>query len=157
LAGLDRNVALLEGVWRQQPGHATVRDVLYRTYGTRANLLERAPSRWAEAAEAWEQAAEYTLPEQAALDRAQRARALVLAEDHERALTEIEALLLDLPPKNRELLCRHLLGVCLQGIPLARADKSRPGPEKAALEDRYGRGAVELLSKLKAALGEELW
>jgi eukaryotic-like serine/threonine-protein kinase len=53
LAGLDKNVAVLEAALKREPNAIQAQNALYRTYGTRAVLLEAA-GRHAESVAAWE-------------------------------------------------------------------------------------------------------
>jgi tetratricopeptide (TPR) repeat protein len=156
LADLAKNVTMLERILNSEPNDANIRTALYRTYGTRAQILGRM-NRHAEAAGDWERVVAQCPPTERDYNRLFLAEALARAGDHRRAITVTEESLAALPAKPAWEQLYHLAGVCGLALTAIEADQNLASDERDERMARATKLCLDLLDKTRSALGPEKW
>jgi serine/threonine-protein kinase len=158
LADLGKNVALLEKARQQEPDHALVRDMLYRTHGVRAQLLEGA-KRYREEVIDRKRVVEVLEPGiEKEYQRLFLAMAYARSGDHANAFAEAEALGAAPPhPASEYQQFDHLARVCAIALTALGEDSSLATRDRDAQKERYAAKAVELLAKAREAAGPAEW
>jgi tetratricopeptide (TPR) repeat protein len=149
LADLAKNVPLLEAALRREPQHAKFRDLLWRTYGVRGQVLEN-QKRFAEAAEACQHTVELSPdPATADLRRLFLAKNYADAGQHARAAQVLEdwgTRITRATPADHLLHAVSVYGTALETV---RKDARLSSTERDSLTERYGARAVALLRVLQ--------
>jgi len=156
LGDLGKNVTTLERVLKQEPNDASARVALFRTYGTRAQILGRM-NRHGEAAADWERVVAQCPPAERDFNRLFLAEALARAGDHGRAIAVTEESVAALPVKPAWEQLYHLAGVCGLALTAIEADTTLASDVRDERVTRAAKLCLELLGKTRAILGSEKW
>jgi tetratricopeptide (TPR) repeat protein len=156
LADLAKNVVALERILKQEPNDASARVALYRTYGTRAQILTKV-NRHAEAAADWERVVTQCPSAERKYNRLFLAEALARAGDHGRAIAATEESVAALPVKPAWEQLYHLAGVCGLALTAIEADNTLTSDVRDERMTHATKLCLELLGKTRAVLGSEKW
>jgi tetratricopeptide (TPR) repeat protein len=156
LADLEKNVTALRAALEREPQDFTSRDVLHRTYGVRAQILDSA-RRYAESTVAWDQVVATSSAATQNINRMFLAEALARSGAHDRAaaVTEAAAATLADKPALNELY--HLATVCGLTATAVRADYGLSADERDRRAGRAAALGVRLLGRAKGTLSAGEW
>jgi tetratricopeptide (TPR) repeat protein len=156
LADLDKNITLLTEVLQHEPNLAGIRDKMYRTYGTRAIILDGL-GRKSDAVIAYEQVVVFCDPSNLHTERISLALRRQAAGEFQRAAVEADALLAELP---KHAAWSHFYNIALvyaQTVWGAAHDKSLSEEDRDAKIERYASSALQCLEKARTNAGETVW
>jgi hypothetical protein len=148
LADLANNLQAVGAALRNEPQHASLRDLLKRTHGVRGEVLDR-QRRFAEAAADRQRMVELC-PSVAEADywRLLLALSQVHAGQHAAAAAVLDDWRTRATPQTPPEQVLHAVGVYCYAVAAARRDAKLADAERDAHADRYGRQAVALLEGL---------
>jgi tetratricopeptide (TPR) repeat protein len=157
LADLAQSVPPLEEIRRREPRNTEVRDMLFRTYGLRHELLDR-QQRYAEALTACRRTVELA-PSDAVREfrRLFLALACARAGDHAEAVREAEALAARRADVERHVQLLHLARVCSVAAGAAGKDLRLADAERGRRAEQHAGRALQFLKGGLAAAGPARW
>lgn len=156
LADLSKNVPPLIAAWKREPRDQQVRDVLHRTHGVRAQLLQT-ERRHAEAADEWERVVATAPANQKNFQRLFLAEALVRADRLTQAWNEIETLRTELPSSSPWEQIYHLALVCGDLALRAPENGALDVNERQRLALRATESGLDFLERVRKAVPTEQW
>jgi tetratricopeptide (TPR) repeat protein len=141
---LNPSIAALESLHRREPSLALARDRLLRSFGAKAQFLERL-GRHAEAAKAWERVVALDQDPSRSINRPFLAMALARGGEPARAVAEVEQL--SARPEQSLAQLHYFACVCVRAASAVFGDTSQSPGERTAVAEAYAARAVELLAR----------
>jgi tetratricopeptide (TPR) repeat protein len=156
LADLAENITELTALLALEPQFALAREMLYRTHGTRANILD-AQHRYVESTGDWDQVV--ALTPQDNRSKMRLLRAITRARTPEFANAVADAALLADEPDVREnpQYLWNLAKICSIAMASSQQDAPADPSNHTSLADEYSEKGNRYLARSRAAAGVKLW
>ena len=156
LHDLQDNLAAVQPILAQEPNLTRARDAVFRTYGVMASILEQ-QERWSEAVNAWDHVLEFGTPLKATIHRVLLAKALVRANDYERAVRELALVQADPKVQQDADYPWEFTRIYSQAIGLVRQDHKLSDDDRQAREAEYGKLALAAIASAKSLANADEW
>jgi serine/threonine protein kinase len=156
LADLAQNVTQLNELLELEPQFALAREMLYRTHGTRANILD-ARHRYVESAEDWDQVVALTPEGNRSKMRLLRGITRARTPDFAEAVADAERLADEPDVRDNPQYLWNLAKIC--SIAMTSSEQHLPAdlPDRSSVVDEYGAKGNGYLARSRAAAGVKLW